>query len=217
VYCGSFQTVADEEDNNQVSYIKLINVGQKVITRNCTGYVPSQVAFYLQNIHILPRKIYLTLNAEVMGNDSGSNHSLVSLGGINGIHSSRLSETGLQYSLDLAKYIYSRQETLTDLSKAVFVLAGTTSVHAETILHLRNLFPCFTTTLLNDLRVGDVKDDWQVLYFQHWYPCFVSSLYVFYSFCRESRRLIYDYVGMTVLCTEREKSRTAILLREFAQ
>ena len=33
----------------------MVNVGEKVITRNCTGYLPSQVALYLQNIHIQPR------------------------------------------------------------------------------------------------------------------------------------------------------------------
>jgi len=54
----------DGEFNNQISYIKLINVGQKVITRNCHGYLPSQVAFYLQNVQIEPRKIYLSLISE---------------------------------------------------------------------------------------------------------------------------------------------------------
>ena len=112
-------------------------MGQKVITRNCTGYLPSQVAFYLQNIHILPRRIYLSLNSEVDP------------------ITSRLTEAGLSYSLELAKYIYARQETVTDLSKDVFVLAGTTDVHAETILHLRNIFPCYHTTLLNEIRAGD--------------------------------------------------------------
>jgi hypothetical protein len=58
--------VEDYEDDNQISYIKLVNVGQKVITRNCHGYLPSQVAFYLQNVHISPRKIYLSVNAEAV-------------------------------------------------------------------------------------------------------------------------------------------------------
>jgi hypothetical protein len=60
------QTIEDHEDDNQISYIKLINVGQKVITRNCHGYLPSQVAFYLQNVHISPRKIYLSVNCEAV-------------------------------------------------------------------------------------------------------------------------------------------------------
>jgi hypothetical protein len=58
--------VEDYEDDNHISYIKLVNVGQKVITRNCHGYLPSQVAFYLQNVHISPRKIYLSVNAEAV-------------------------------------------------------------------------------------------------------------------------------------------------------
>ena len=64
---GSFvQTIEDCEASHSISYIKLINVGQKVITRNCHGYLPSQVAFYLQNVHISPRKIYLSVNAEAI-------------------------------------------------------------------------------------------------------------------------------------------------------
>lgn len=43
---------------------QVFNVGQKVVTRNTTGYIPSQIAFYLQNIHIEPRKIWLTRHAE---------------------------------------------------------------------------------------------------------------------------------------------------------
>jgi hypothetical protein len=45
-------------------YPQVYNVGQKVVTRNTTGYIPSQIAFYLQNIHIEPRKIWLTRHAE---------------------------------------------------------------------------------------------------------------------------------------------------------
>ena len=60
------QTIVDDEDNKEISYIKLINVGQKVITRNCNGYLPSQVAFYLQNVHIQPRKIYLSYLSETV-------------------------------------------------------------------------------------------------------------------------------------------------------
>ena len=59
-----YEPIQDDEDNERISYVKMINVGQKVITRNCTGYLPSQVALYLQNLHIQPRKIYLSLNAE---------------------------------------------------------------------------------------------------------------------------------------------------------
>lgn len=58
--------------------MQVYNVGQKVVTRNTTGYIPSQIAFFLQNIHIEPRKIWLTRHAEsidqannILGRDSG--------------------------------------------------------------------------------------------------------------------------------------------------
>ncbi len=56
-YEAVYETIEDNEDNNEVKYIKLYNVGQKVTTRNCKGYVPSQIAFYLQNVHIGKRKV----------------------------------------------------------------------------------------------------------------------------------------------------------------
>ena len=146
-----YQTIEDHEDKKQISYIKLINVGQKVISRNCTGYLPSQVGFYLQNVHIQHRKIYLSLNAETLGirenryksqaeNDEG-----------------RLTEEGRQYSLNLAKFIEMGKDVVTDnAGQELVVLAGTAMVHAETILHLRMLYLCYTTPLLNELRGGDL-------------------------------------------------------------
>lgn len=56
-YESVYETIEDNEDASNIQYIKLYNVGQKVVTRNCKGYLPSQVAFYLQNIHISPRKV----------------------------------------------------------------------------------------------------------------------------------------------------------------
>lgn len=146
-----YQTIEDSEDNSEICYIKLINVGQKVITRNCTGYLPSQVAFYLQNVHILPRKIYLCLNAE---NDDMVAHE----GRLASSESGQLTEAGAEYSRDLAKFIYAKQHELEEhsLAREILVLAGTSRVHAETILHLRTLFKCYNTPLLNELRGGDL-------------------------------------------------------------
>ncbi len=77
---------------------------------------------------------------------------------VSGGESGRLTEAGMTYSLDLAKYIYTRQETVSmqDLDREVLVLAGTAKVHSETMLHLRNLFSCYNTPLLNELRGGDM-------------------------------------------------------------
>ena len=47
-YEAVYEAIEDNEDGGDIQYIKLYNVGQKVVTRNCKGYLPSQVAFYLQ-------------------------------------------------------------------------------------------------------------------------------------------------------------------------
>lgn len=47
-YEAVYETIEDNEDGGDIQYIKLYNVGQKVVTKNCKGYLPSQVAFYLQ-------------------------------------------------------------------------------------------------------------------------------------------------------------------------
>jgi hypothetical protein len=131
-------------------------VGQKVITRNCTGYLPSQVAFYLQNVHIQPRLIYLSLNCEC--NDSVEDHGKGIVG-----DAVKLTEEGRQYSRDLAGYLQAQHQESsamdgTGLGKDLLVLGGTAKIHAETLLHLRMLFPCYNTPLLNELRGGDLHN-----------------------------------------------------------
>lgn len=180
-----YETIEDYEDNHQISYIKLINVGQKVITRYCHGYLPSQVAFYLQNVHIQPRKIYLTLNAENLDFAEDSMR-------LGGAESGKLTDAGRQYSLDLAKFIQRKQESLKDLGREVLgrevlVLAGTARVHAETVLHLRMVYSCYNTPFLNELRGGDL----------HGYSREeIKKLYPLIAQKREADKLNYRYPGV---------------------
>ena len=69
----------------------------------------------------------------------------------------KLTESGRIYSLNVAKFIQLDRDSLKDpIGRELLVLAGTAMVHAETILHLRMLYPCYTTPLLNELRGGDL-------------------------------------------------------------
>ena len=146
-----YETIEDDEDSNQISYIKLIDVCQKVISRNCTGYLPSQVGFYLQNVHIQQRKIYLSLNAETFGTLENKYKSQSE------DDDGKLTDSGRMYSLNMAKYIDMDRDSIKDaIGRELMVLAGTALVHAETILHLRMIHPCYTTPLLNELRGGDL-------------------------------------------------------------
>jgi hypothetical protein len=46
-YEAAYEPIEDEEDDGNIAYVKVINVGQKTVTRLCTGYVPSQVGYLL--------------------------------------------------------------------------------------------------------------------------------------------------------------------------
>eukprot|EP00434_Breviolum_minutum_P034484 symbB.v1.2.030525.t1/scaffold3438.1/size56642/5 len=67
-----YQTVTDQEDEGEICYVKLYNVGQKVEMHHCSGYLMSQIGFFLSNIHIQPRCIWLTRHAESGDQLSGS-------------------------------------------------------------------------------------------------------------------------------------------------
>lgn len=43
---------------------QIYNVGQKLATRYCNGFLASNMAFYLQNIHTSPRQIWLSRHSE---------------------------------------------------------------------------------------------------------------------------------------------------------
>jgi len=62
-YEKRYETI-DDDTEGDICYIKLFNVGQKVVMHRCTGYLMSQVGFYLSNIHITPRSIWLTRHGE---------------------------------------------------------------------------------------------------------------------------------------------------------
>jgi hypothetical protein len=151
-----YEPLDDDEDGGHISYIKLINVGQKITARYCTGYLPSQVAFYLQNIHIQPRKIYLSLNAE--------NSDLVEDSAIEASTlQAMLTPEGRAYANALERYMASIYPRIGDpepetLGADLLVLSGTARIHAETLRTLGDHYRCHHTPLLNELRWGDLHN-----------------------------------------------------------
>ena len=53
-----YQTIDDEE--NELTYIKLINLGKQVIINHIQDYLQSRVAYFIMNVHIKPRSIWLS-------------------------------------------------------------------------------------------------------------------------------------------------------------
>lgn len=50
----------DEQIENKLSYMKIYNTGEKVVVHKHEGHIQSRIVYYLMNIHITPRTIYLT-------------------------------------------------------------------------------------------------------------------------------------------------------------
>ena len=53
-----YQTI--DEDEKYLTYVKLIDVGKQVIINQIKDYLQSRVVYYLMNLHIKPRSIWLS-------------------------------------------------------------------------------------------------------------------------------------------------------------
>lgn len=54
-----YQTIDDKYEND-LTYVKLVNVGRQVIINRIQDYLQSRVVYYLMNLHIRPRSIWLS-------------------------------------------------------------------------------------------------------------------------------------------------------------
>ncbi|XP_017055159.1 6-phosphofructo-2-kinase/fructose-2,6-bisphosphatase 1 isoform X2 [Drosophila ficusphila] len=88
----------DEVTEAHLSFMKVYNAGKKVVVYNNEGHVESRIVYYLMNIHITPRTIYLTRHGESEHNLSGL------IGG-----DSNLSARGHQYANALSTFIAQQQ------------------------------------------------------------------------------------------------------------
>lgn len=162
-YETRYETVEDDECDGTIRYVKLFNVGQKVVMHHCSGYVVSNVGFYLSNIHIKPRRIWLMRHAETEEQKIGK------LGSVSG----KLTHRGTRYCREVAKIVH---ECSTEMKTGaeVLILTGTAPVHAasaEALLrHSREdgdfgrqaaetmrRFPLMSSSLLNELDGGDLN------------------------------------------------------------
>lgn len=53
-----------DEDEKDLTYVKLIDVGHQVIINQIQDYLQSRVVYYLMNLHIRPRSIWLSRHGE---------------------------------------------------------------------------------------------------------------------------------------------------------
>lgn len=90
-YERTYETVSDDH-----SYIKIFDVGRQVVINRIHGFLPSKMVLFLNNLHIIPRPIYLVRHGETTDNELGN------LGG-----DAPLTEKGEQFAKELKKFMDS--------------------------------------------------------------------------------------------------------------
>jgi len=86
-----------EELEGHFTFIKLFNAGEKYVIHKHEGYLQSKIVYWIMNVHITPRTIYLTRHGESESNVLGR------IGG-----DSNISARGQQYAMALS-YFFNHQ------------------------------------------------------------------------------------------------------------
>ncbi|KAJ4368107.1 6-phosphofructo-2-kinase [Neocucurbitaria cava] len=98
-YEKSYTPVGIFEEQQKLSYVRMIDVGRKIETHLIHGFLSSQVVDYLLNFNLAERQIWLTCNGESLDDRVGR------IG-----RNSDLSHHGSQYAATLEKFISERRE-----------------------------------------------------------------------------------------------------------
>ncbi|KAK9462255.1 6-phosphofructo-2-kinase-domain-containing protein [Lipomyces oligophaga] len=67
----NYEKVYETIDDNDLTYVKLVNVGSQVIINRIQSYLESRIVYYLMNLHIKPRCIWLSRHGESQFNVEG--------------------------------------------------------------------------------------------------------------------------------------------------
>lgn len=117
-----YETIAD----NDLSYIKLYNVGEHFEVSNIRGYLQSRVVFYMMNLHISNRTIYLARSGE--SSNEGSYKA-----------DAPLSETGHKYAQSLHDAVQHRiKERHVEAQTASGVDSPTRTLKVWTSTHVKS-------------------------------------------------------------------------------
>ena len=93
-YEKKYEPLGEFEEEHNIPYCSMIDVGRKMITYQSNGFLSFQTIGYLMNFNLAPRMIWLTRHGESMDNVRGK------IGG-----DSHLSPRGIQYAKALEKFI----------------------------------------------------------------------------------------------------------------
>uniref|UniRef100_A0A674MC83 6-phosphofructo-2-kinase/fructose-2,6-biphosphatase 3 n=1 Tax=Takifugu rubripes TaxID=31033 RepID=A0A674MC83_TAKRU len=134
-YKTSYQPLDPDQHDRDLSFIKVIDVGRRYLVNRIQDHIQSKIVYYLMNIHVQPRTIYLCRHGESTDNLEGR------LGGDAG-----LSPRGQQFSVALAQFM--KEQQLKDLKVWTSQLCGA----IQTAEHLGGAYEQWK--VLNELDAG---------------------------------------------------------------
>lgn len=98
-YEKAYETIDDlEEKIKDFQYVKMIDVGKKVVSYNIQGFLASQTIYFLLNFNLCERQIWITRHGESVDNLSGR------IGG-----DSHLTKRGAKFAKTLARFMNSQR------------------------------------------------------------------------------------------------------------
>ena len=94
IYEKNYVPIGDYEEDHNMPYVKMIDVGRKMVSHQIKGFLAGQAVYYLLNFNLAPRMIWITRHGESLDNVAGK------IGG-----DSTLSDAGRKYAKAMTRFI----------------------------------------------------------------------------------------------------------------
>ncbi|EAT86649.2 hypothetical protein SNOG_05585 [Parastagonospora nodorum SN15] len=94
IYEKNYVPIGDYEEDNNMPYVKMVDVGRKMVSHQIKGFLAGQAVYYLLNFNLAPRMIWITRHGESTDNVAGR------IGG-----DSSLSANGQKYAQAMARFV----------------------------------------------------------------------------------------------------------------
>jgi 6-phosphofructo-2-kinase len=99
IYEKNYVPIGDYEEDNNMPYVKMVDVGRKMISHQIKGFLAGQAVYYLLNFNLAPRMIWITRHGESMDNLAGK------IGG-----DSDISPSGEKYAKAMTRFINNQRK-----------------------------------------------------------------------------------------------------------
>lgn len=91
-----YERAYEPVEESEGSFVRVIDVGRKVVAHQMQGYLPSRLVYFLMNLHVVPRSVWLTRHGQSTFNEENR------VGG-----DADLSDAGQRFARSLAEHMKS--------------------------------------------------------------------------------------------------------------